>query len=78
LLIFALCNYLDNLKTKDGRKNETYRQLKKDIANQSPASARRVILALAQNILVLGIATPLACERYTLNSYASCAGRSWG
>ncbi|UCC91091.1 MAG: NAD(P)/FAD-dependent oxidoreductase [Dehalococcoidia bacterium] len=77
LTAFAPYDYLGKWKTKNGKRTETYRKLKQEVADQLIAIAEGVILGLSQHITIRDIATPLTYERCTLNSEGATAGWSW-
>ena len=77
LTTFAPYDYLGKWKTKDGKRMEAYRELKREVADQLIATAEGVIPGLSQHIVVRDIATPLTYERYTLNSEGASVGWSY-
>ncbi|MGE5623442.1 MAG: hypothetical protein ACM3UP_00295, partial [Methanocella sp.] len=54
-----------------------YQELKAKVADQLIHTAEAVIPGLSQRIVVRDAATPLTCERYTLNSRGATAGWTW-
>jgi prolycopene isomerase len=64
----------NNWGTKNGKRTEKYKALKKEIASQLIANAERLIPGLSKKIEVQVESTPLTLNRYTLNSEGAACG----
>ena len=64
--------------TSDGKREEEYKKLKQDYAEEILSIIERVIPGLSKKIIVKEIATPLTFERYSLNQAGGWYGPQKG